>query len=575
MFHREVTRCGLCRCGVPNNTMISKRQRYREIVAVLTRHGIGVVGDELIKHEAGDRARAEHLRRACEELGTMFIKLGQVLSTRGDLLPEAYRSELAKLQDEVPPLPEHAICEVIREDLGAPPDQIFAFFDPKPLGSASIGQVHAARLSDGRDVVLKVRKPGVEELVKIDLEILADLVDAWSPRFPILEEYDARALVREFSDSLLEELDFGQEAAHVKYFRDLFSKDPGFRIPEVIDEHSKNRVLTEERVSGRNVATIAEQRNGSIAVPLRPAEGRDSSAVAKLPKENKATVSQRVATFVLQPAFEHGVFYADPHPGNLLIQEDGTLAVVDFGKVGRLTPEVRRRVADMFVAIARGDAQRLSDRLVEITTPTHPVERAVLAHQVDRMLAKYIDVSLDHVRIGDATEELLRLLREHGLRVPGNLVQFFKALAMCEGIMLAIDPDSHLVDYLRPMLGKLIYQQWAGTQSFERLRDSAIDAVELGIELPGRLDRVLGEIERGDLRVWTRIEDIEPLIKRFEHQVERSNATILAAACIIALAVVMQLYQPKGWQSWIGAVFWIALTAAVMASARTLWALRK
>jgi predicted unusual protein kinase regulating ubiquinone biosynthesis (AarF/ABC1/UbiB family) len=156
--------------------------------------------------------------------------------------------------------------------------------------------------------------------------------------------------------------------------------------------------------------------------------------------------------------------------------------------------------------------------------------------------------------------------REIGIRM---------ALAMCEGIMLAIDPDSHLIDYLRPMLGKLMYQQWAGTQSFERLRDSAIDAVELGIELPGRMDRVLGEIERGDLRVWTRIEDIEPLIKRFEHQVERSNATILAAACIIALAVVMQLYQPKGWQSWIGAVFWIALTAAVMASARTLWALRK
>ncbi len=555
--------------------MISKRKRYGEIVAVLTRHGIGVVSDELIKHEAGDLARAEHLRRACEELGTMFIKLGQVLSTRGDLLPEAYRSELAKLQDEVAPLSEHAISEVIREDLGAPPDQIFAFFDPKPLGSASIGQVHAARLSDGRDVVLKVRKPGIEELVKIDLEILAGLVDAWSPRFPILEEYDARGLVREFSDALLEELDFGQEAAHVKYFRDLFTKDPGFKIPEVIDEHSKNRVLTEERVSGRNVATIAEQRNGRIAVPLPRAEGRDSSAVAKLPKGNHAAVSQRVATFVLQPAFERGVFYADPHPGNLLIQEDGTLAVVDFGKVGRLTPEVRRRVANMFIAIARGDAQRLSDRLVEITTPTHPVERAVLAHQVDRMLAKYLDVSLDHVRIGDATEELLRLLREHGLRVPGNLVQFFKALAMCEGIMLAIDPDSHLIDYLRPMLGKLMYQQWAGTQSFERLRDSAIDAVELGIELPGRLDRVLGEIERGDLRVWTRIENIEALIKRFEHQVERSNATILAAACIIALAVVMQLYQPKGWQAWIGAVFWIALTAAVMASVRTLWALRK
>jgi ubiquinone biosynthesis protein len=169
--------------------MIKKSERYREILTVLARHGIGIVDDEFIKHEAGDQARAEHLRRACEDLGAMFIKLGQLLSTRADLLPDAYRTELAKLQDEVAPMPAQAIGDVIREDLGAPPNQLFAFFDVEPLGSASIGQVHAARLADGRDVVLKVRKPGVDELVRIDLEILSGLIDEWSPRFPILEQY--------------------------------------------------------------------------------------------------------------------------------------------------------------------------------------------------------------------------------------------------------------------------------------------------------------------------------------------------------------------------------------------------
>lgn len=158
--------------------MITKSERYREILAVLARHGIGIVDDEFIKHEAGDRARAEHLRRACEELGTLFIKLGQALSTRGDLVPDVYRKELAKLQAEVVPVPADVITEVIREDLGAPPDQLFASFDLKPLGSASIGQVHGARLSDHREVVVKVRKPHVEELVKIDLEILGRLIDA-------------------------------------------------------------------------------------------------------------------------------------------------------------------------------------------------------------------------------------------------------------------------------------------------------------------------------------------------------------------------------------------------------------
>ena len=196
----------------PKKTAISKSERCREILAVLARHGIVVVDDRFIKHEAGNRARAEHLRLACEELGTMFIKLGQMLSTRSDLLPEEYRT-----QDEVAPLPANAIADVIEEDLGGPPDKLFAFFDVKPLGSASIGQVHATRLFDGRNGVLKVRKPGVDELVRIDLEILEGLVEEWTPRFPIFQQYDARGLARDFSDALLAELDYRREAANVKF----------------------------------------------------------------------------------------------------------------------------------------------------------------------------------------------------------------------------------------------------------------------------------------------------------------------------------------------------------------------
>lgn len=531
--------------------MITKRERYREILAVFTRHGIGVVDDQFIKHE-GDRACAEHLRRAFEELGTMFIKLGQGLSTRPDLLPDAYRTELAKLQDEVTPLPASAIAGVIQQDLGAAPDRLFASFDEKPLGSASIGQVHGARLHDGRDVVLKVRKPGVDELVRVDLEILADLVAEWSPRFPMLEQYGARGLVRDFSDALLAELDYSREAASETQFRNIFANQRGFKIPDVIQEFSKNRVLAEERINARR-----------------------ATEAASLPKRRREMISRRIARFVLEPAFEHGVFYADPHPGNLLIQDDDALSVIDFGKVGRLTPEGRRRVADIFVAITRSDGQRLADRLIEIAAPSHPVDREQIAREIERMLELYVDVSLEHVRFGDAIGEMLQLVRRHGLRLPGTLVLFFKALAMCEGMLLAIDPDSSFADYLQPMFGKLIYQALAGPQLPGRLRDSAIDAGELLIELPRKIDRVLGEVERGNLRIWTRIEDVEPLMKRLEHLVARSNATILAAACIVGLAVVMLFYHPQGWQKWIGAVFWLGVAAAIIDWLRTLLVLRK
>jgi ubiquinone biosynthesis protein len=531
--------------------VITKMERYRKIVAVLATHGIGVVDDEFIKHEAGDQARAEHLRRGCEELGTMFIKFGQILSTRSDILPEAYRVELAKLQDQVAPLPVNAIVEVIREDLGSAPEALFASFDENPLGSASIAQVHAARLFDGREVVLKVRKPAVDQLVRIDLEIVAGLIDEWSPRFPMLKQYDARGLLREFSDVLLAELDYGREAANVRLFQKLFVGDDGFAIPSIIEAYSKNRVLMEERVGGRKLSDISD-----------------------LPKRTRALVSRRIARFVLEPAFERGTFYADPHPGNLLIQDNGSVSVIDFGKVGHLTPDERRRVADMFVAIQRSDARRLANRLIEMTAPTHPVDFAVIESEINRMLGLYVNVSLEHVQFGAAIGELLQLIRRHGLRLPGTLVQLFKALMMCEGILEVLDPDSSFADYLQPIIGKLMYQSFAGPQLLEKMRDSIVDAAQLSIELPRRLDRLLGEMERGNLRVWTRVEDIEPIIKQVEHVVARTNATLLAAACIVALAIIMQFYHPRGWETWIGVVFWVVVAVTVIDYVRTLLRLR-
>jgi ubiquinone biosynthesis protein len=191
------------------------------------------------------------------------------------------------------------------------------------------------------------------------------------------------------------------------------------------------------------------------------------------------------------------------------------------------------------------------------------------------MLELYVDVSLENVQFGAAIGELLQLVRRHQLRLPGTLVQFFKALAMCEGILEVVDPDSSFSDYLQPMVGKMLYQALAGPHFLGRLRDSAIDAAELTIELPRRIDRVLAEVERGNLRVWTRVEDIESILKRVEHVVARASATILAAACIVALAIIVQFYHPHGWERWIGVAFWIALAMAVIDYVRTLLNLRK
>lgn len=520
--------------------------RYRQIMAALARHGIGsVIGGD-------DPSRARHIREACEELGTTFIKLGQLLSTRGDLLPEVYRSELRKLQDNVPPVSGAEISAAIQEELGAPPEEIFAFFDREAAASASIGQAHAARLSDGREVMVKVRKPDVERLVEMDLQILADEARTWTERLPALAPYDVPALVREFSDTLRNELDYRKEAANVQYFARLFEKQRGFALPEVIEEYSTERVIVLTRVQGS-----------------RPEE------TAGLTKRRRSAAARRISQFVIEPALTQGVFYADPHGGNFLIREDGLVSVVDFGMVGRLTPEARRRVADVFVAIDRRDAERLTDRIIEIAAPAHPVDRAAIATELDRMLERYVGEELEHVRFGDAIGELLDLVRRHRMRLPGNYALLFKALVMTEGLLEVLDPNSNLSSLLEPLTDKLIYGQLSGDRWYDRARDSAIEAAELGIELPRRVDRVLGQVERGNVRVWTRVEDLDETIKRFEHVVERANATMLAAACIVALAIMMLFYHPQGWERWIGVIFWIAVAAAIIHVIRTLLALRK
>jgi ubiquinone biosynthesis protein len=528
----------------------SKAQRYREILGVLARHGIGTVGEQFRKgEEEREHLRAEHVRSACEELGTTFIKLGQTLSTRGDLLPEPYRRELEKLQDDVPAISGAQIAAVIREELGSSPEELFASFDREPLASASIGQVHAARLRDGRHVVVKVRKPGVEDVVETDLDILSDLAESWSDRFPGLQQYDLPAMVREFGDTLRNELDYQREAGNVRFFRRALQDQRGFALPQVVDEFSTSRVLTLTRLEG-----------------TKPADA------GTLPKRRRTAIARRIGRFVLEPAFSHGLFHADPHGGNFLITGDGALAVIDFGMTGRLTPEARRRVADVFVAMDRGDAGRLADRIIEITAPTHPVDRAALAAELDRMLERYVPATLEELRFGEALGELLELIRRFGLRLPGNLALLFKTLAMTEGLLESIDPDASLNDHLEPLVEKLMLGRLSGDDWVDRVRESALDAAELSIELPRRFDRVMGEVERGNVRVWAKVEDIEQIVGRFEHTVERANATMLASAIIVGLAIVLVFNHPQGAGRWIGIVFWVGVAVTFLIALRTAFA---
>ena len=489
---------------------------------------------------------AVQAREACEELGTTFIKLAQMMGARADLLPREYREELAKLQDDVEPVEPAVIEARIESELGAQPEELFESFERVPLASASIGQVHAVTLLDGRAGVVKVRKPGVRELVERDLEVLWGLARTGEYFLPRLAEYDVESMLEEFDDTLHEELDFTREARNVEKFGEYFNAQQRFLLPEPVGELSTSKVLTMTRVEGMR----ADEATGLNA-------------------RQRTSAAQRVARFALEPPLTHGIFHADPHGGNVLVRKDGGIAVLDFGMVGRLSDELRRGVADMFMAMHRQDAPRLTDRLIQLAPPVRPIDRTALTHKMERLLERYMGETLERIEIGVALSEMLEIVRSYGLRSPASLALLFKAVALADGIVTAITPDRPLTHYLEPIARRVATSRLSLDDWAERARVSAMDAAELSIDLPRHADRVLSDLERGNLRVWARVEDLEPMLVRFERLVERANATMIAAACVVGMTVLFSVYRPAGWQAAAGWLFWIAFAIALIVGIRT------
>lgn len=526
----------------------SRAERSRHILAVLTKHGFAAVGAGLTHSDDADRlqSRAEHARLACEELGTTFIKLGQVLSTRADLLAPEYREELAKLQDDAPAIDTSIIEAIIEDELGDTPTNLFTRFDGVPLACASIGQVHAAELADGTAVVVKVRKPEIQALIERDLEILGKLVASSEKYFPGLEDYDPAGMLEEFADQLRAELDYEREARNIEQFATIFEADQGIELPEVISEYSTAHVLTMTRVNGNKITDL----------PTLTAKRRNAA-------------SARVARFVLEPALIQGIFHADPHPGNILIRKDGSIGVVDFGMVGRIPEDKRRQVTDLFLAMERHDATRLVDRLCQLAPPIRPLDRGSLAQRVSRLLERYMSESLERVEIGTALEEMLGIIRTYGLRPPTTVAMLFKAIAISEEIVLATTPDKNLTEFFAPIARRVGASRFSPDDLAHRAQMSAMDVARLSIDLPQRADRVLADVERGNLRVWARIEDLEPMLRRLERMVERANAAMIAAACIIGVTILLAVYHPQGWRAAIAWTFWIAIAIAASIVFRT------
>ncbi|WP_006243353.1 ABC1 kinase family protein [Mycolicibacterium tusciae] len=517
--------------------------RYRQIAGILARHGFGLaVGAAglqrwvpfhhgLMGHERRELpySNPEHLRLALEQLGPTFVKLGQILSTRSDLLPEPYREELAALQDSAPPVPAPIIAELIERELGSAPFEVFTSFDLEPLASASLGQAHAATLSDGTEVVVKVRRPDVVEQVEQDLEILGNLAARASRHWEAAADYDLIGIAEEFAHTLRAELDYLKEGRNAEHFATNFAADEGIHIPRIYWETTTSRVLTLERIRGIKVSDLQ----------ALDAAGIDRPALA-------ARAARAAATMI----FDDGFFHADPHPGNLFIEPGGRIGLIDFGMVGDIDPQLREELGTLLIALARRNPRRIASAVMGVASARGTVDLSALTADLAPILEDSAGRALDEIPVGALIRDLLAVIRRHHLRLPRELALLLKTLVMTEGMAVELDPQFQLAQIIEPYAQRLVADRYSPAAVARRLTHAGADVLDTAAELPGQLHRLQGMLDDGGPEVHLRAAELDPLVGRLEAVGQRLVVAIVAAAVVRGLGDVVAAAGPGQRKSW-------------------------
>lgn len=531
--------------------------RSRQIARVLLSHGWNFVKND---EEQPDRtaltlttqARPLHLRLALEELGTTFIKLGQILSTRADLLPPEYLVELRKLQDAAPPVPFEDIQAALLAELGRPLENFFAMFDPKPLAAASIGQAHAAILWDGTKVVVKVRRPGVVEQVDEDLEILKELAATASRHWDFADRYDLVGLVEEFSQTLRAELDYIREGHSAERFAANFAADPNIHVPRVFWEATTARVLVMERICGVKINDLdALDRQGT----------------------DRRRLAQYATSVVLKMVCEDGFFHADPHPGNFFIETNGAIGLIDFGMVGVLDERTQELLADLLIAISHQDTDRLVDVFLDLGVTRKRIDRALLRVDIERLMSTYWGLPLGELKVSTLLNDIYSVMRRRHLHLPPNLALLLKTVIMIEGVGVNLDPEFQFAKVLAPYTERLMLRQYSPARLMRGFGRASFDLVKLGSDLPQHLRRIAAAAENGNLQIGVRPEGFEPLINRLEKIANRIVLGVIAAAFINGLAVLLSVYKPPGWNHWAWVVFTFGFMWALLLGIYLAWSI--
>ncbi len=533
-------------------------RRSLEIFTVLAKYGFGDVVERLKVHRYLPWGRriflrqrpaptvvrettARRFRRALEDLGPTFIKFGQVLSTRPDLIPAALIEELSRLQEHVRPFSSDQVMDVLEQEFGHPASELFAEFDAVPIAAGSLGQVHKAKSHDGRDLAVKIRRPNVVREVERDLSLMAELALLAERHIPEADVFDPVGLVSHFARTIRRELNFAREGRTIEEFARLFRNDATLRVPSVHPDLTTEAVLTMDFINGSRI---------------------DDRAALEAISADPARLAANGARIFMKMAFELGLFHGDPHPGNIRVLRDGTLCLLDFGMIGVLDDDKREMLVDLFLSITRQDVGRAVELIQVIGQPFRPIDPVLLRADVRDFVENYYGVPLEQLKVGRMLTDFVDVLLNHGIRCPADLMLLIRCLVTLEGVGRDLDPSFNLANELAPFMERVVHDRYNPRRMLDNLLSETRAFGRLARDVPRHVGRSLEKLSKGELKVQFEHTGLDKLITEVDRSSNRVVIGVVVAALIIGSALVLR----SG-----GEYLWISLLTFLLSSLLGLW----
>ncbi len=503
-------------------------ERGREVVNVLLKHGFGYFLERLDIEKIPFKERIKvpkekilipvRVKKVLEELGPTFIKFGQVMSMRPDLIPEEFILELEKLQDRVSPFSYEEVEIQIRQELGKDIVNIFASFGREPFAAASIGQVHNAELITGESVVVKVQRPDIAEVIEADIDILFSIAQLAEKHITESRRYDPVGLVEEFAKSIRKELDYSIEGRNADRFANNFKGEHDVHIPHIYWEYSGRRVLTMEKVRGRKISELQLEVYG---------------------KEAMERISETVLRAYMKQILHDGFFHADPHPGNLFIMKNGVLAFTDFGMVGRIDDHTRDKLASLFTAIIRRDIETVVDELLDIGLIGEDTDTSVFREDIEELIGEYYGTSLNQVELSQMLDEVTQVATKHHVRMPPNFALLIKAIVTMEALCRELNPDFNLTELSKPYVEDLILEKYHPKRLMGKFMNGVAEFNKVIIDVPRLMARTMRKLQRGEITIDIQHEGLHEVTSEVDAASNRISMSLIISALIVGSSVIM------------------------------------